>query len=204
MIFVVKEIDAREQACPKPVIMTKKALESMDKGEIDVIVDNEVAKENVSKLSKSMNLEYSVSRDNENFIINIVKGEKEEVKEKEDIDICKPNLFKDTTIAINSDKMGEGNDELGKILIKGFIYSLTESLPYPSTLVFYNNGVKLTVEGSECLEDLKTLEEAGVEILSCGTCLDYNNIADKLSVGGVTNMYTIVEKIKNSTNTITI
>ncbi|NBI06568.1 sulfurtransferase-like selenium metabolism protein YedF [Senegalia massiliensis] len=201
---MVKEIDAREQACPKPVIMTKKALESMDKGEIDVIVDNEVAKENVSKLSKSMNLEYSVSRDNENFIINIVKGEKEEVKEKEDIDICKPNLFKDTTIAINSDKMGEGNDELGKILIKGFIYSLTESLPYPSTLVFYNNGVKLTVEGSECLEDLKTLEEAGVEILSCGTCLDYNNIADKLSVGGVTNMYTIVEKIKNSTNTITI
>lgn len=201
---MVKEIDAREQACPKPVIMTKKALESMDKGEIDVIVDNEVAKENVSKLSKSMNLEYSVSRDNENFIINIVKGEKDNVKEEEDTNICKPNLFKDTTIIINSDKMGEGNDELGKILIKGFIYSLTESLPYPSTLVFYNNGVKLTVEGSECLEDLKTLEEAGVEILSCGTCLDYNNIADKLSVGGVTNMYTIVEKIKNSTNTITI
>ncbi|WP_130805421.1 sulfurtransferase-like selenium metabolism protein YedF [Senegalia massiliensis] len=201
---MVKEIDAREQACPKPVIMTKKALESMDKGEIDVIVDNEVAKENVSKLSKSMNLEYSVSKDNENFIINIVKGEKDNVKEEEDTNICKPNLFKDTTIIINSDKMGEGNDELGKILIKGFIYSLTESLPYPSTLVFYNNGVKLTVEGSECLEDLKTLEEAGVEILSCGTCLDYNNIADKLSVGGVTNMYTIVEKIKNSTNTITI
>lgn len=201
---MAKEIDAREQDCPKPVIMTKKALESMDKGEIDVIVDNEVAKENVSKLAKSMNLEYSVSRDDKNFIINIVKGEKGEVNEKEDTNICKPNLFKDTTIIINSDKMGEGNDELGKVLIKGFIYSLTESLPYPSTLVFYNNGVKLTVEGSECLEDLKVLEEAGVEILSCGTCLDYNNIADKLSVGGVTNMYTIVEKIKNSTNTITI
>ncbi|NMR86252.1 sulfurtransferase-like selenium metabolism protein YedF, partial [Vibrio parahaemolyticus] len=76
--------------------------------------------------------------------------------------------------------------------------------PYPNTMVFFNSGVKLTVEGSEVLDDLKALEEAGVEIISCGTCLDYFNLKDKLSVGNISNMYTIYEKIRNSTNVVTI
>lgn len=201
-----KQIDARNMACPKPVIMTKKALESIDKGEVRVIVDNEVAKENVSKFANSKGFKYEVSKDDkDDFIINIIKGEEENSLDINDNDnMCEPNIFKDTTIIINSDKMGEGKEELGKILMKGFIYSLTESLPYPSTILFYNNGVKLTVQGSECLEDLKILEKAGVELLSCGTCLNYYEIENKLDVGGVTNMYNIVEKMKNSTNTITI
>ena len=90
--------------------------------------------------------------------------------------------------------MGEGGEELGRILIKGFLFALTQQEHLPSTVLFYNGGAKLTTEGSASLEDLKTLEANGVEILTCGTCLDYYGLKDKLAVGGVTNMYVIVEK----------
>ncbi|MCR2044384.1 sulfurtransferase-like selenium metabolism protein YedF [Anaerosalibacter massiliensis] len=194
-----KEVDARGEACPKPVIMTKKALDGISDGIVLTIVDNEVAKENVSKLAKSSGYEFKVDKKSDSeFYIEITKGEAEEAN------VCIPDTFKDMTIAISSSTMGNGSEELGKILMKSFIYTLTESIPYPATLVFYNGGVHLTCEGSEVIDDLKKLEEEGVEILSCGTCLDFFEIQDKLKVGGITNMYTILEKLKNPTNTITI
>lgn len=195
-----KEVDARGVACPKPVIMTKKALDEIVEGVITTIVDNEVAKENVSKLAKNSSLKFDIEKSGEDYHINITKGIVEDI---EDV-ACTPNNFKDMTIVFGQDKMGKGSDELGNILIKGFIYTLTESLPFPSSLVFLNSGVKLTVEDSEVLEDLKKLEEEGVEILSCGTCLDYYNIKDKLQVGEISNMYNILEKIKNANNTTMI
>lgn len=195
-----REVDARGEACPKPVIMTKKALDEIIDGVVITIVDNEVAKENVSKLAKSSGYEFEVDKKSDSeYYVQIIKGEA-----KEEANVCIPDTFKDMTIAFSSSTMGEGSEELGKILMKSFIYTLTESVPYPSTLVFYNGGVKLTCEGSEVLDDLKKLEEQGVEILSCGTCLDFFKIQDKLQVGGVTNMYTILEKIKNPTNNIII
>lgn len=198
-----KEVDARKQACPKPVIMTKKALDDIADGVVTTIVDNEVAKENVSKLAKSLNYEYTVEKGQaDEYYIHITKGEvAEEVNEN---NTCVPNTFKDMVILFGNDKLGEGSDELGNILMKGYIYTLTESIPFPSTLLFLNNGVRLTVEGSPVLDDLKKLQSEGVEILSCGTCLDFYNLKDKLSVGEITNMYTIVEKMKNATNTITL
>ncbi|MTI65016.1 MAG: sulfurtransferase-like selenium metabolism protein YedF [Firmicutes bacterium] len=199
-----KEVDARNVACPKPVIMTKKALDSMAEGTVTTIVDNEVAKENVSKLAKGSNFRCKVEKTKDgNFLINITKGINTE-GEEETTNICTPDTFSDMTIAITSDKMGKGKDELGNILMKGFIYTLTESIPYPSTILFYNTGVNLTVEGSEVLDDLKKLEDEGVEIISCGTCLDYLEVKDKLKVGEVSNMYTIVEKLKGASNTLTI
>ncbi|MDX5642742.1 sulfurtransferase-like selenium metabolism protein YedF, partial [Clostridioides difficile] len=96
------------------------------------------------------------------------------------------------------------NEELGKVLIKGFIYTLTESKPYPKYVLLVNGGVKLSAENEETIENLKILENMGVEVLSCGTCLDYYNLKDKLQVGTVTNMYTIVETLKNASNTISI
>lgn len=195
-----KEIDARGEACPKPVIMTKKALDKIDEGVVVTIVDNEVAKENVSKLARSSGYEYNVEKKSDSeYYIQITKGEVDE-----EANVCIPDTFKDMTIAFSSSTMGEGSEELGKILMKSFIYTLTESVPYPSTLVFYNGGVHLTCEGSEVLDDLEKLEKEGVEIISCGTCLDYFNIADKLQLGEISNMYTILEKLKNPTNTITI
>ena len=96
-------------------------------------------------------------------------------------------------MVVASDRMGEGNDELGKVLIKSFIFAVTQLEQLPKTMLFYNGGATLTTEGSDSLEDLKSLEAQGVEILTCGTCLDYYGLKDKLAVGGVTNMYSIVE-----------
>ena len=105
-------------------------------------------------------------------------------------------------VVLSSDKMGEGDDELGKVLIKGFIYAITQLDKLPKSVLLYNGGVKLSTEGSDSIEDLKELEEKGVEILSCGTCLNFYNLQDKLKVGKVTNMYSIVEEMSGATNII--
>lgn len=195
------EVDARGQACPKPVIMTKRELDNIEEGIVVTIVDNEVAKNNVSKLAKSLGYEYTVEDKSENeYVITIVKGEGE-VKVEENAPKMQTG---DRIVVFSSKTMGKGSEELGEILVKSFIYTLTESTPYPSTLIFYNGGVYLTCEGSPVLEDLKKLEKEGVEIISCGTCLDYYNLKDKLQVGEVSNMYTIYDKMRNAANIINI
>ena len=100
--------------------------------------------------------------------------------------------------------MGSGDKTLGKILMKSFIYTVSETEPYPSTIVFYNTGVKLTIEDSEVLDDLIALEKEGVEIISCGTCLDFLEVKDKLAIGSVSNMYTIYEKLKDRESNLII
>ena len=194
-----KEIDARGLNCPMPVINTKKELDNIDSGIVITTVDNDAAKENILKLAKSLNCKAKVVKEEKDFIsIEIKKGENVIIEKEENV------ALEDKCIFISSDKMGEGNDELGRLLIKGFIYTLTECKPYPKHIVFVNSGVKLSTENEATVENLKILEDAGVEVLSCGTCLDYYNLKDKLKVGSVTNMYTIVEIMKNSLQTISI
>lgn len=193
------EIDARGLACPKPVINTKKELDKLENGVIRVTVDNTMAKENIIKLSKSSNCESSVLREEEDLIVvEITKGENVKIEEDTKVDLDNKCIF------ISSDKMGQGNDELGEVLIKGYIYTLTETKPYPKHIVFVNSGVKLTTVNEATVENLKILEDNGVEILSCGTCLDYYNLKESLQVGTVTNMYNIVEVMNNSLQTISI
>ena len=199
---MIKEIDARGENCPKPFIMTKKALDEIQSGTILTIVDNEVAKENVSKLAKSLSLEYNVESKEGDFYIKINKDSKEITDS--DHGVCDVTNFKDNVILFTKDKMGHGNDELGKVLIKGFIYTLTELEEIPKTLLFVNGGVLLTTEGSEVINDLKKLEKKGVKIVSCGTCLDYYDLKEKLLVGEIGNMYVIVDEMNNAQNTITI
>lgn len=105
-------------------------------------------------------------------------------------------------VVVASDKLGDGDEKLGRILIKGFIYALTEQKNLPQTVLFFNAGVKLAVEGSDSLADLKLLAAQGVEILLCGTCLNYYNLTEKIGVGSVTNMYVIVEKINEASKVI--
>ena len=102
---------------------------------------------------------------------------------------------KKTVVAVTASVMGTGNDELGAVLIKGFLYALTQMDELPSSILFYNGGAALTCEGSASIEDLKSLEAQGVEILTCGTCLNYYKLSEKLAVGGVTNMYEITERL---------
>ncbi|WP_129599838.1 sulfurtransferase-like selenium metabolism protein YedF [Anaerophilus nitritogenes] len=192
------KVDARGLSCPKPVIETKKVLDSLNEGSILTIVDNEVAMHNVSKLVQSLNCQVEVKKEKEDFYIYITKGDK-----IEDIE-CEIEDEKNLVILFGKDILGDGSEELGKILMKGYIYTLTEYSSYPKTLLFLNSGVKLTTEGSEVLDYLKLLEQEGVEILSCGTCLDYFHLKDKLKVGSVTNMYTILDTLHSAKNRITL
>ena len=109
--------------------------------------------------------------------------------------VCVPDARDNTVVVVSSDRMGSGNDELGKVLIKGFIFAVTQLDTLPKTMLFYNGGATLTTEDSDSLEDLKSLEAQGVEILTCGTCLNFYGLPEKLQVGEVTNMYVIAEKM---------
>ena len=196
---MIIEVDARGLNCPMPVINTKKELDKIEEGVVITTVDNEIAKENVLKLANSLNCEANIIKNEKDFIsIEIKKGENVIIEKNENV------ALEDKCIFISSDKMGEGNDELGRVLIKGFIYTLTECKPYPKRIILVNGGVKLSTENEATIENLKILEKAGVEILSCGTCLDYYGLKEELQVGTVTNMYTIVEIMKNSSQTISI
>ena len=199
-----KELDCRALACPSPVIMTKKELEEMNEGQLVVMVGNEAAKENVSRFVGNQGLEYEiVDRGQEEYDI-IISLDGKEISEEVDKDKSHTREVEKTrVIAISSNLMGSGDEELGKILMKSFMYTVRETKPYPASILFYNKGVLLTTEGSELLDDIKFLEEEGVEISSCGTCLDYYNIKDKLVVGHTSNMYDIYETMRNA-NTLNI
>jgi selenium metabolism protein YedF len=187
-------IDARGQQCPQPVIMTKKALEEITSGEIITIVDNITARENISRFAANMNYPYEVEEKEGCYYIKIKKIDAADDKTENN----------DFVVVITSDKLGAGEAELGQLLMKTYTYTLNETKPYPKAVIFMNSGVKLVVEGSEALENIQKLAEKNIEIISCGTCLDYYNIKDKLQVGIVGNMYTIVEYMNQVIKVINI
>ncbi|MBN2794840.1 MAG: sulfurtransferase-like selenium metabolism protein YedF [Clostridia bacterium] len=189
-------VDARGLGCPVPVIKTKKALDNIASGNVLTIVDNEVAKENVTKLVRSMNLECHVVEDGGEYYIDINKNAEAEITVQSSGD-----LF-DSVVLAASDKFGEGDPDLGDILVKGYFYTLSEMDIVPKTIIFLNSGVKLAVEGSKILKDLKALETKGVEIISCGTCLDFYQLTSSLAVGGISNMFTIAEHLNNAKKVI--
>jgi selenium metabolism protein YedF len=125
-------------------------------------------------------------------------------KENSNCDVMDLKEGKGPVILVSSDKFGSGDDKLGAVLMKSYMFALSESDVKPETMLFANGGVKLTCEGSDVLESLKSLQENGVEMLSCGTCLDFYGLKEKLSIGNITNMYTIVEKMNKSGNAIRI
>ena len=189
------EVDARGQRCPIPVVRTKAALREIPEGTVRVRVDNKVAVENLSNLAKTMNCESSFKEIGEDdFEVAIIKTEQSNVDAEFDTTCLIPAGQANRVVAIGKKTMGTGDDELGAILMKGFIFSLTQQDILPQTILFYNSGAFLTCEGSESLEDIRVLEEAGVEILTCGTCLNYYDMGDKLAVGAVTNLYVTAEK----------
>ena len=188
------KVNAIGEVCPKPVIMTKKALKEIESGVVEVSVDNQTSKENVEKMAKEMGYTSQTAENNGVFVITINKTA--EIKKSEE------EKEENIVISIGSDKMGEGEDELGKILIKGFIYALTEMETLPKTVLLYNKGVFLASTFEDTIKDLKVLEERGVEILSCGTCANFYHVQDSLKVGTVTNMYTILERQMKATKVI--
>lgn len=189
------KVNAVGFVCPVPVIMTKKALNEIAEGEVEVLVDNETAKQNLEKLAKELGYEFKSCEASGNFQVVINKKPNEDKKETKEENIV---------VVIDSDQMGKGDEELGKILVKGFIYSLTEMETLPKTVILYNKGVLLATVNENTIEDLKKLESMGVEVISCGTCANYYHVQDKLQVGSLTNMYTIVDRQFKATKLIRV
>lgn len=243
------KVNAMGDVCPIPVIKTKNAIKEMaEGGVVEVLVDNEIAVQNLTKMAKQKQYvcrsekvaenEYkvtitvpgtaatagtvtgadasaaagTVAEANAGTAAGTVTGaeasaaagtgeeaataEPAAVSKAEEAISCMPDSRrKKKLVVLRSGKMGEGSDELGTALMKSFIYALTELEELPETILLYNGGAYLSCEGSDSLEDLKSLEAQGVEIMTCGTCLNYYGIADRLAVGSVTNMYAIVEKM---------
>lgn len=198
---MMTQVDARGLACPQPVILAKKALEASN-DPVLAIVDNETAKENIIKLAKSMNCEYRDYEKDGLFYIEISKGELPEDVTAEECGA--ESKLGDTVIFVQADKLGRGDDELGALLMRNLIYTLTESEPYPKAVLFVNGGATLTTVNEHTVENLRILEGAGVKIVTCGTCLDVFGLKEKLSVGVIGNMYDIVDNLKAAGNTITI
>lgn len=201
-------VDAMGDACPIPVIKTKKALAELNgSGELEVFVDNEIAVQNVSKMAANAGGDVASEQISEGKYRVAIRlagdgttGERdtEEKAEEKQAEKTAGKEKKHTIVVVSSDRMGSVNDELGKVLIKGFIFAVTQLDELPEQMLFYNGGAVLTCEGADTLEDLKNLEAQGVEILTCGTCLDYYGLKEKLQVGSVTNMYAIVEAMNRA------
>ena len=198
-----KTVDARGMACPLPVVNAKKASEEMTEGGVlTVLVDNEIAVQNLTKFAASRGFQSSAEKKGEkDFAVTFQIPEKDAQTAVSQPTAsseppCAPDSKKHGLVAVlSANTMGNGEEQLGKILMKSFIFALTKQDQLPETILCYNSGAYLTCEGSDSLEDLKSLEAEGVKILTCGTCLNFYGITDKLQVGEVTNMYVIAEKM---------
>ncbi|MDR1445009.1 MAG: sulfurtransferase-like selenium metabolism protein YedF [Treponema sp.] len=200
-------INVLGKPCPIPVIEAKKALRKAAPGEgVQVLVDNDISRQNLEKMARGLGYTSAFEiREDGNILVSIGAAVLPAAKTGADsAPAAVPAAEGGLVVAIGKNTMGTGNDELGAILIKGFIYSLTELDTPPETLLFFNSGVYLSTEGSNVIEDLKTLEKKGTIIASCGTCLDFYKRKDKLAVGSVTNMYAIASALAEAAKLINL
>jgi selenium metabolism protein YedF len=185
-------VDARGLACPQPVIQTRKAMQQAD--QIVTLVDNETSLTNVSRMAQKAGWQINVVPEGDEYRIELAK--EAAVAQAEPLAVGKAEVVSGPLVlVVAADVMGRGVEELGQILIRGFFHTLSEVQPLPQTLIFFNAGAKLACEGSPVLDDLRALETEGIEMLVCGTCLNYLELTDKLAVGQVSNMYDIAETL---------
>lgn len=189
-------INGRGWECPRPIIETKRVLDIMKEGEVMTIVDNKPAVSNLVAFAENLGYGITYEEVDGDFFVTVKKEYSEadaKIMENQDI-----------VLQISTDKYGTGGDELGENLMKAYLYALTEVTPMPNTILFINSGVFLTTEGSPVLDSLEILESEGVEILSCGACLNFYGLEEQLQIGQITNMYAMVEKMHNASNAIKI
>lgn len=196
-------LDLKGMQCPKPVLETQKAFKDESLTEFEVIVDNIAARENLKRLADSKGYKYEVVEASGEIKITIKREKGENIEQEEFVAVCDiESDISNSVLMIKNEFLGDGNDELGKVLMKGFLYTVTETKPYPQKVVLLNSAVKLSTENEETVAHLKKLEEAGTKVYSCGTCLNYYNLADQLKVGVVGNMYDVVESLNSTENRI--
>ncbi len=188
-------LDMTGKVCPLPVIETKKRLTDLGVGdELQVIVDNVTAVENLAKFATQKG--HALVKGEQNpgdYHVTITKGDAPAATSEAAPAAAAPGTAR-RIVVVSSDTMGEGDERLGRTLLSGFLYALAEQDTLPETILFYNGGVRMTTEGSPSLDDLRALEAEGVEIMSCGACLNHYGLTEQLQVGSITNMYVICEK----------
>ncbi|MFW6161269.1 MAG: sulfurtransferase-like selenium metabolism protein YedF [Planctomycetota bacterium] len=196
----METLDLRNLACPEPVIRTKRAIEANPNSVLTVLLNHPASRENVARMARSLGAQVEEAEtDDGEFTLTVTTPEAESPQTAEP----QPEMAECTvpaggarpTVLVKNDVMGLGNDELGRILMKAFLKTLREADPLPACLIFINAGVHLTTEGSEEIAALAQLAERGVEIVSCGTCLDYYDKLDAVQVGLVGNMFDIVDRL---------
>ena len=197
------KVNAIGDACPIPVVKTKNAIRELGgSGVVEVSVDNEIAVQNLLKMAKQKEYEAEFEKkSNTEYIvtINVNGGAASDTKPVTKATVKSDEIkLKETIVVIDSDKMGDGDEEFSKTLLKGFIYALSSQDIPPAKIIFYNPGVRMTTEGSQSIEDLKVLANAGAKIYSCGACLNNYGLTEKLCVGEVTNMYDIAGYVLNA------
>ena len=209
-------IDMLGKPCPIPVIEAKKTLAKIDVSGVLVKVDNIIAVQNLEKLAGGSGYDFSYTEHSASLfdvtISKSVAAVETEMTENQKAPShseagtirSRENASQDVVVLIGSNAMGSGAEELGKILIKGFLYSLTELANPPKSVIFFNSGAYLTIEGANTLDDLKLLENKGVEVVTCGTCINYYELQDELAVGKIVNMYEITEKLAAAGHVISI
>lgn len=195
----MKQLDCRGLACPKPVLEAKSFIEANPSEMFEVLVDNPVSSQNVTRFLSSQHWTTTVTEQAGTFLITAAPPTCELVFNEE-----KSAADSRILVFIPSDRLGSGDDELGKKLMKSFISTLKEMGKELWRILLVNGGVKLTVSESPCLEDLKALEAAGVSILVCGTCLQHFGLVEQKKVGETTNMLDIVTSLQMASKVIRV
>ncbi len=198
----MKEIDARGLACPAPVLHTKAALQEEKPGSVKVIVDNAASQQNVQRFLESQGFQTALEQKGTDYLVigtcGLEPGEHAQLPAEQKSDVKK------IMVMCTTDRMGFGDDELGLKLMVSFLRTLKEMGSELWRLVFVNNGVKLTIDTSEVLEDLRDYEKGGLKILVCGTCLNHFDLLEKKQVGETTNMLDIVTAMQLADQVINI
>lgn len=188
-------VDVRGQACPMPLIATKKALKEAGADEdIMVLIDNETSRNNVERFLRDNGRKVRSVEEGGLYTLT-VQGGKTELTHPDAASYCGVSPAAPHVIAFSRNRMGSGSEELGEILMKAFVNTIKEVEPLPSHLIFYNAGIFLAIEDSSLLQPLRELQEMGVEVLVCGTCADYYEKKEQVRVGTISNMYTILETL---------
>lgn len=188
----MKSLDCRNQQCPQPVIRTRQQILSEPDRAFQVLVNDPVAVENISRLAQEQGYTVDTLQDGQETQMNLTPGTSPR-DDKSALPSSGP-----TIVLIGSDELGQGDTKLGQILMKNFIFTLTESNATPDRVLFMNAGVKLAAGGSDVLEPLEQLASSGVDIASCGLCLEFFDLKDALAVGRITNMLEIVNTLETA------
>lgn len=193
-----KIVDARGIECPRPVLLTRYAIKEGGVEIIRVLVDDRIASENVRRMAESQGWRGEIKNRGEGFEVLVSKaGGTVNPGDESRVMTCTTGSEGrlQVVVLMASSSFGTGEEELGSILTRAFLKTLRETEPLPSKVIFVNSGVSLTTKGSEVIGDIRALEEAGSEILSCGTCLDYYGLKEKLEVGRAGNMFEIASSL---------